>query len=140
MATARKTDVNENAFSAFFLPKSFDLSAVMDAQRKAVGAVVEANRVAIEGYRKASEKHVSNMQKVLDDASDVAVDMFNTKTPDMTAEKQVALVQDIASKGIASFREVVELTISANQDAFTIIQKSFSETVKDVKATTKTAA
>lgn len=140
MAATRKTNTTENPFAAFFNPQAFDFSAIADTQRKAVEAVLEANRVVYEGYRKASEKHVENMQKTLDEASSAYSGIFDAKSPEAHAEKQIALVQDFASKGVDSFREVFDLTFNANKDAFSIFQKHFSEATKDVKSTSKAAA
>lgn len=140
MAATRKTETTDNPFTAFLNPQAFDFAAVVNTQKKAVEAVLEANRVAFEGYRKASEKHVANLQKTFDDASSAYTGILDAKTPDAHAEKQIALVKEFTSKGVDNLREVFDLTLSANQDAFSVFEKHFAETAKDVKTATKTAA
>lgn len=134
MANARKTDTAENAFAPFFKAPAFDFTAVLDAQRKNVEAVMEANRVAFEGLKTASEKHAANLKKAFDDAQGAATDLFNGKTPEANAGKQIELAQGFAKTNAETLREVTELAIAANRDAFAVIQKRFAEGMDELKS------
>ncbi|GAK34529.1 hypothetical protein JCM17846_04870 [Iodidimonas nitroreducens] len=134
MATTRKIDAPENAFASLFKTPNFDVNAIVEAQRKNVEALIEANRVAFEGYKTVSEKQVAFVRTVFEDASGVATDVLNGKTPEANASKQAEFAQDVARKGFDGFREVSELALNVNRDAFGVIQKRFTETVDELKA------
>lgn len=134
MATTRKTETAENAFAAFFKTPNFDINAVLEAQRKNVEAVMEANRVAFEGFKTASEKHVASLKRSFDDAQGAATELLNGKTPEVNATKQIELAQGFAKAQAETIREVAELTIAASRDAFAVIQKRFAEGMDELKA------
>ena len=133
MATTRKNDTPENAFASLFKAPNFDVNALVEAQRKNVEALIEANRVAFEGYKTVSEKQVAFVRTVFEDASGVATDVLNGKTPEANASKQAEFAQDVARKGFDGLREVSELALNVNRDAFGVIQKRFTETVDEMK-------
>lgn len=140
MGITRKTHSMDNPFSAFLDPQSFDFSVIAEAQRKAIDAVLEANRVVYKGYCKVSEKHVENMQKAFDKASSAYSGLLDVKAPDEQTKKQIALVQDFVSRGVDTARDVFDLTLSTNRDAFSVFQKHFSEVAEDAKTATKATA
>ncbi|GER07110.1 hypothetical protein GCM10007972_18630 [Iodidimonas muriae] len=134
MATTSKTDTVENGIAALFKTPNFDMSAIMDAQRKNVEALIEANRVAFEGYKTVSEKNVALVRTMFEDASGVATDVLNGKTPEANAGKQAEFAQDVARKGLEGFREVSELALNVNRDAFGVVQKRFTQSMDELKA------
>lgn len=134
MATQqRKTDKAEG-FAAFFKTPNFDMNSVMEAQRKNLEAMMEANRVAFEGYKDAAEKQLEIVRKSMDEASGAANEALSGKTPEANATKQVELAQGVARSSFEGFREVAELTLKANREAFAVIQKRFNEGVDEIKA------
>ncbi|GAB4121286.1 MAG: hypothetical protein Kow00104_04740 [Rhodothalassiaceae bacterium] len=134
MATTRKTDTAENAFPAFFKAPNFDFNAVLEAQRKNLEAVMEANRVAFEGFKTATEKQVASVRKTFDEAQGSAAELLNGKTPEVNAAKQIELAQGFVKAQIETMREVAELTAAASRDAFAVIQKRFAEGMDELKA------
>ncbi len=132
--TTKKTEAAANAFAGLFKFPLFDVDAVLDAQRKTVEALVEAQRVAFEGYKAVSEKQAEAVQKALEDVSGAAHEVLNGKTPEVNAQKQIELAQNLTRSSFETFREVSELTLKANRDAFAVIQKRWSEGAETFKA------
>ena len=132
--TTKKTEATGSAFAGLFKFPLFDVDAVLEAQRKTVEALVEAQRVAFEGYKAASEKQAEAVKKALEEATGAAREVLNGKTPEVNAQKQIELAQNLARSGYETFREVSELTLKANRDAFAVIQKRWSEGAETFKA------
>jgi len=136
--TQTQTQTQADAFAGLFKFPLFDLDAVLEAQKKTIEALVEAQRVAFEGYRAAGEKQAEAVKKALEDMNGATREILNGKTPEVNAQKQVEFVQNFARSGYETIREVSELTLKANRDAFAVIQKRWSETAGTV-ATEKAA-
>ncbi len=131
--TTRKTETAAKGFADFFKLPSFDMNAMLEQQRKNIEAVVEANRVALEGYKAVSEKQAEVLRQGIEESSKAAREAFNAKTPEANAEKQYETFQGLAKVGFENARDVTDLVIKTHTDAFAVIQKRFTDGIEEAK-------
>ncbi len=128
--------MKENDLSKMFDKASFpgvDAEALTEAQKKNVQAIVDANRVASEGYQALFKKQVEIMQAGV---SELTETMKAASTQPMTTEGTEARVEMAKAqfeKSVAVFKELSETAQKANEDAMSIIQARFSEGVEEMK-------
>lgn len=133
MATTRKTETAD-VFAGLFKFPNFDVDAALDAQRKNIEALVEANRIAFDGYKAVIEKQSEAVRKLFEDSTGATRDALSGKTPEANAQKQFEVAQGVAKSGFESLREVADLTAKTNRETFAVIQKRFSDSVEEIKA------
>ena len=126
-----------DSFTGAFKASQIDAGKVIEAQRKNVEAMTEANRVALEGYKTVAERQVALVQDAVSEFSGAANDAFAGKTPEANAAKQFEIAQTFMRSALEGAREVAELAAKANQDAFAVLQQRFTDGVEELKAAAK---
>ena len=125
-------------FDATALP-GMDASLITEAQKKNVQAIVDANRVASEGYQALFKKQVEILQNGVAELSDA---MKEASTQPMSVEgyeKRVEMAKAHFEKSVGIFNELSESARKANEDAMAIIQARFSEGVEEMKQLASTS-
>lgn len=112
---------------------SMDMAQLIEAQRRNIEALMEAQRIAFDGYKTAMERQVAMMKDAMDEMSNMAGDAFSGKTPEANAAKQMELAQTALRNTFENVREVADLTAKANQEAFTVLQKRFTDSMEEMK-------
>jgi len=120
----------EKMFTGMQMP-GVDMNAMLDAQRKNVEALVEANKVAAAGYQEIFQRQVALVEAAIADAQ---AQMGNVQgqplSPDQ-AQKNVDLLRSQMGKALSSARELAELAQKANTGAFDVIRTRFDEAVAE---------
>lgn len=117
----------------------FDTEALTDAQKKNVQAIVDANRVAAEGYQSLFKKQVEVMQASVAELTDTMKEANTQPMSTEGVEKRVEMAKTQFEKGVAAFTEMSEAARKANEDAFGIIRARFTEGVAEIKDLTESA-
>lgn len=116
-----------------------DTTMLTEAQKKNVQAIVDANRVASEGYQALFKKQVEILQNGVSEMSEA---MKAASTQPMSAEgyeKRVEMAKAHFEKSVSVFNELSESARKANEDAMAIIQARFSEGVEEMKQLASTS-
>jgi phasin family protein len=120
----------EKMFAGMQMP-GVDMNAMLEAQRKNVEALVEANKVAAAGYQEIFQRQVALVEAAIADAQ---AQMGNVQGQPMSAEqaqKNMEVVRTQMEKALASARELAELAQKANTGAFDVIRTRFDEAVAE---------
>ncbi|MGF1605405.1 MAG: phasin family protein [Rhodothalassiaceae bacterium] len=133
MATKKDT-FSPADFMTDMFKQNIDMSKLVDVQRRNLEAMMEAQRVAFDGYKTAMEKQVSMMKDAMDEMSSAAGEAFSGKTPEANAAKQMEMAQTAMRNAFDHVREVTSLTVKANQDAFTVLQERMAGTLDEMKS------
>jgi len=134
--------MKQNDLTKMFDTKSIpglDTEMLTEAQKKNVQAIVDANRVASEGYQALFKKQVEILQGGVAELSDA---MKEVSTQPMSAEgheKRVEMAKAHFEKSVSVFNELSESARKANEDAMAIIQSRFSEGVEEMKSLASTS-
>ena len=110
-----------------------DTEAFTEAQKKNVQAIVDANRVASEGYQALFKKQVEIIQSGVSEMSEAMKDATTQPMTTEGHEKRMEMAKAHFEKSVAVFNELSESARKANEDAMAIIQARFSEGVEEMK-------
>ncbi len=116
-----------------------DTEALTEAQKKNVQAVVDANRVASEGYQALFKKQVEILQNGVSEMSETMKDATTQPMTTEGYEKRVEAAKAQFEKSVGIFTELSESARKANEDAMAIIQARFSEGVEEMKSLASTS-
>jgi len=127
------------AFGDFRLP-GFDVEAIVDAQRKNLEALTQANQVAVEGVRSVVQRQAEIVQQAVEEVSGLLRDWMQPGAPEDRLAKNVEVAKLAFEKGMANARELNDLTTKASTDVFSIITRRLSESFDDVRLYAKKQA
>jgi phasin family protein len=105
------------AFGDFHVP-SFDVQAIVEAQRKNFEALTQANQLAAEGLQAVAQRQVDIVQHAVKDASELIRDWAQPGAPEEVIAKNAEIAKQAFEKGVANARELNELVTKAGTDAF----------------------
>ncbi len=137
MDLMKENDVTK-MFDGMSIP-GVDTGAFTEAQKKNMQAIVDANRVASEGYQALFKKQVEIIQNGVTEMSDA---MKEATTQPMTTEgyeKRMEMAKAHFEKSVGIFTELSDSARKANEDAMAIIQARFSEGVEEMKTLASTS-
>jgi phasin family protein len=127
------------AFAGFSMP-TFNVEALMSAQRKNVEAFTQANQLAIEGVQALARRQVEIAREALDEAPALFRELSQPGVPQEKFAKNAELAKATFEKSLATAKELTELVTKANTDAFNVLTKRFTESFEEIKDVTSKAA
>ena len=129
----------ENPFQAFtkmmdqFHIPGVDLQAIMDGRRKDVEAVVQANRVAFQGLQALVQRQTEILQQTMSEWQKAAQGM-SVKDPGAAVGSAAELAKQAFEKALANMRELAELAIKAQTDAYEVIKHRVQENMEELRS------
>jgi len=121
------------AVGPFTVPSvpSVDVEAIFAAQQKNVEAIVEVNRIAVDGLLSVAKRQEEILKQTMEDIKAAA----QSKTPDFAG-----FTSGMLGKSVEYAREIAAMVTKANQDAFAVVTKRANETVSEVEKVIKAKA
>lgn len=132
-------DMDFTQFSDFkkwseqFQVPGLDMQAMMEAQRKNLEAIGQANKIAVEGAQALAQRQMEILRSTMEEASKVMGDMAASGTPEERMAKQADVVREAFERAIANMRELAELGAKSNTEALDTINKRISESLTEIK-------
>lgn len=111
----------------------FDMTALMDTQKKNVEALVAANRAAAAGYQDFYKKQMAIFEETMSGAQAQIASMGENLGPD-SAAKQADLYKVAFEKALANMTELAEAAKKANEEAFAIVSARVKESLAELQA------
>jgi phasin family protein len=111
----------------------FDVQAIVEAQRKNLEALTEANQLAVEGVRALAQRQAEIAQQAVEEASALVREWMQPGAPEQRLAKNVEAAKQAFETGVANARELSELTTKASTDVFGVIAKRVSEGFDEVQ-------
>jgi phasin family protein len=133
-------DVNPVRFFSEFRIPGFDMEATLEAQRKNLEALVEANQAAIGGVRAAAAHQADMMRQALGEAAALLRDWTQPTPPEQRFVQQTEAVKQAFDQSVANFQALNELGRKAGADVFGIFARRISEGLDEVQRYTKRQA
>ncbi|NCO15721.1 MAG: TIGR01841 family phasin [Alphaproteobacteria bacterium] len=127
-----KTPDLTKMFEGMKLP-GFDMTAMMDTQKKNVEALVAANRAAAAGYQDFYKKQMAIFEETMSAAQAQMASMGENLGPD-AATKQADLYKVAFEKALANMTELAEAAKKANEEAFAIVSARVKESLAELQA------
>ena len=117
-----------------FKMPGIDMTAIVQAQRKGIESLVEANKAAFESMQALAKRQTEMMTEAMQDMQSAAKNGVGGMT-DPT--KQAELVRKGFEKTLAGMKELAEMARQAQSDAVARLTQSASDGVQNIKAMAK---
>lgn len=133
------TEQMKQFFGAAKLP-AFDADAVLNAQRKNMDALIEANKAVMAGYQEVFKRQAALAEAAVAQSKDKANEMQGQPLSAEQFTRNVEAFQTAVQQSITDARELAELVQKANLNAFEIVKDRAVEAVSEFKSATEKAA
>lgn len=118
----------------------FDLKTVMEAQRKNIQAITEANQRAFEGWKTLAQRQTEMVSQFMQDNSGLARETFAEGTPEAKFAKQAELLKTSYEKSIQNAQELVGIAQGCASEAAEVINERVVASLTEIKASAKKKA
>ena len=120
------------AFSRIHLP-GVGLEAVMDAQRKNIEALSDANQLAFEGARDLTKRQMQIFRETVDEAAAAVKEMKAVSSPKDLPAKQAKLMKDAVHRALANMRELADIATESRNEAINVVKGRTKESIEEIK-------
>jgi len=120
-----------NAFIQGLSVPGFNFEAVAEMQKRNWEAILDANRVAAEGYQTLLSRQMEIVQTTLQQASDAVQRTLQNGDTRSVPKDRVEVAKAGLEQAIGNLRELVEIAQEANTAPIRIIQDRFSESIEE---------
>src|SRR5262249_194939 len=128
-----------NAFGDFRFP-TFDVDAIVAAQRKNVEALIQVNQVAVDGIRAVAGRQAEILQQTLGQASSLLRAWTQPDAPPEKLAKNAEAARNAFETALANVRELNHLGTKASEDVFNVIARRVSQGLDEVRLYAKKQA
>lgn len=115
----------------FKLP-GVDVNAIVEARRKDIEALAEANRIALAGMQALAQKQAEILQKSMQEAQAVMQNLGSGQ-PAENAAKQAELMQQAFQRALQNMRELAEMAGKSQAQAMEVVSKRVQENIEETK-------
>jgi phasin family protein len=115
-----------------FKMPGIDMTAIMEARRKDIEAVVEANKAAFESMKALGAKQTEMFQQAMADIQQAAQTQ-GTSIGLGDPAKQTELVRNACQKALADMKELAEMARQSQADAMSHITRRATENMQEIK-------
>lgn len=115
----------------------FDLKTVMEAQRKNIQAITEANQRAFEGWKTLAQRQTEMVSQFMQDNSGLARETLAEGTPEAKFAKQTELLKSSYEKSVQNAQELAEIAQNFATEAAEVINQRVVASLSEIKASTK---
>jgi phasin family protein len=121
-------------FADLKLPAVPDVETLLNAHRKNLEVLSQANKVALEGAQAVAKRHTEILQQTASELADTLRALTAAETPQAKAAKQAELLKGAYEKAVANTKELSDLIQKSNGEALGLLNARFSEALDEVKA------
>ncbi len=121
------------AFTSLNIP-GLDVQGLLEAQRKNIEALTEANRLAVEGMQAVARRESEILAQAMSEAQKAAASVQSANGPREVAAAQAELAKQAFEKAIVNMRELAEMVQKSSNDACSIINRRVSVSLDEIKA------
>jgi phasin family protein len=109
----------------FRLP-GVDFAALVDRERKNIEALVEANKIAFEGWQALVRRQSEILQETMKQA------VADARQED-AVKKRTELAKQGFEKALSNMRELAEMATKSQKDAFDVVRKRFEDNMESMR-------
>ena len=110
-----------------------DIGVVVEAQRKNVLALAQANQLAVESMRALAQRQTEIMQKAVQETLVLVRDWTQPGAQEDRLVRQAEAAKQTFEKGFANARELNELSIKASTSVFDVFAKRVGESLDEMR-------
>ena len=131
----RKFDI-QKIFADFKMP-GVDMQALLDAQKKNITALTQANQHAIEGVQALAQRQVEVLQRTMKAAAEAAKEVVSAGGPKEAAAKQTELAKAAFEHAVSNMREMADMVTKSSNQALSVITQRVAEGLEEMKEKAK---
>ena len=120
-------------FSDMKMPGMPGMDAFLQAQRRNMEVLSNANRVALEGAQAVARRHMEIMQQTMQEVTETMRDVATADSPQAKAAKQTELLKTAYERAVAHMKELADLIQRSNGEALGMLNQRFTEAMEEVK-------
>ena len=120
-------------FSDMKMPGMPGMDAFLQAQRRNMEVLSNANRVALEGAQAVARRHMEIMQETMQEVSETMRDLATADSPQAKAAKQTELLKTAYERAVSHMKELADLIQRSNGEALGMLNQRFTEAMDEVK-------
>lgn len=123
---------DQSFWDKFSVP-GMDTNSLMQSQKKNFEALVKANQKAAEGYQNLMRRQGEIMSETLGSLQESITELMQANKGGELPKKQAELVEKTVGRALKHMKELAELAINANGDAFKVIQERAKESISEMQ-------
>jgi phasin family protein len=123
---------DQGFWDRFSVP-GLDTSALMESQKKNFEALVKANQKAAEGYQNMMRRQAEIMTETMQAIQESVTDLMQANDGRDLPKRQAELVEKTVGRALKHMKELAELAINANGDAFKVMQDRAKESISEMQ-------
>ena len=124
-------DINQ-LMEQFKIP-GVDVSAIVEARRKDIEALMTANRQAYEGMQLLAQRQAEMLKEAMAEWQAATQDMMGAQSPTAGAAKKAELGKQALERALANMRELAEMATKSQSQAWAVINTRFHENLEELK-------
>ena len=117
MATTPNPFVDFTTMLQQFKLPGVDMTAIIEARRKDIDALMESNKIAYEGMQALAQKQAEILRTTMEEMQASAKEMSAGGNPLANAGKQAELAQQAVQKAFVNMRELAEMARKSQTDS-----------------------
>ncbi len=119
------------AFADIF-KNSFDLSQLINTQRRNIEAFTAANQAVVEGAQAISRRQAEVLREQVEQGLKASRDMMTGGAPEANISKQAEFAKSMFENALSNVREVTEMVTKSSFEAFDLLNKRASESLEEI--------
>lgn len=123
---------DQGFWDRFSVP-GMNASALMESQKKNFDALIQANQKAAEGYQNLMRRQTEILGETIQSIQEAAASLMKANDGKDLPKRQAELVEKTIGQALKHMKELADLTISANGDAFKVIQERARESISEMQ-------
>ncbi len=106
---------------------------LMEAHKRNLEAMSNANRIALEGAQTVARRHMEIVQQTMAELSDSLRAMAGLEAPAEKAAKQTELLKSAFERAVTNTKELADLIQHSNAEAVGLLNKRVAEAMDEAK-------
>ena len=111
-----------------------DMGAVVEAQRRNLEALAQANQVAADGMRALAGRQAEILRQGMEQAASAMRELMSAGSPEDKAARQAEIAKGAFERAISNARELAEMTTRAQGEANEVIARRMAASMEEFKA------
>ena len=111
----------------------FDIRAVMEAQRKNMQALTEANQCIMNGWQAIAKRQAEMVSQFVQDNSGLAGQAISPAAPQETMTKQAELLKATCTQVMENAREIAEIARKCTADTADVLNRRMMAGMGEMK-------
>lgn len=112
----------------------FDMTALMDIQRKNVQAMTEAQQLAVHNMQSIAQRQSEIVSQIIEDNAKIAKEMMGEGSPEDKMAKNADMFKSVYERTIKNMNDLSDMIKKSNEEASGVISNRVSASMGEIKS------